>query len=116
MNSPWRMQCCDERAPEPARTGHRKPPYHLARAVQLPRRESRVWNSLRQTERTPTRAFVVQCQNEWVRSVDTGRVEERRGRRVRARFPSPLIKLDVPVSGIQLSDWLHLAAFGGGPR
>ncbi|MGA7327651.1 MAG: hypothetical protein WBX25_24945, partial [Rhodomicrobium sp.] len=23
------------------------------------------------------------------------------------RFPSPLIELDVPISGIQLSGWLH---------
>ena len=23
------------------------------------------------------------------------------------RFPSPLIKPDVPISGIRLSDWLH---------
>jgi len=23
------------------------------------------------------------------------------------RFPSPLIELDVPISGIQLSDWLR---------
>ena len=23
------------------------------------------------------------------------------------RFPSPLIELDMPISGIQLSDWLH---------
>jgi hypothetical protein len=27
MNSPWRVRCCDERAPEPARTRHREPPY-----------------------------------------------------------------------------------------
>ena len=26
------------------------------------------------------------------------------------RFPSPLIELDVPISGIQLSDWLHREA------
>ena len=25
----------------------------------------------------------------------------------RPRFPSPLIKPDVPISGIRLSDWLH---------
>ena len=30
-------------------------------------------------------------------------------------FPSPLIKPDVPISGIRLSDWLHLAAVGGAP-
>jgi hypothetical protein len=32
------------------------------------------------------------------------------------RFPSPLVKLDGPISGIQLSDWLHLATVGGAPR
>ena len=44
------------------------------------------------------------------------RVEERRGVLVAARLPSPLIKPDVPISGIRLSDWLHLATVGGGPR
>ena len=29
------------------------------------------------------------------------------------RFPSPLIKPDVPISGIRLSDWLHRAARNG---
>ena len=29
------------------------------------------------------------------------------------RFPSPLIKPDVPISGIRLSDWLHLKAHVG---
>jgi hypothetical protein len=28
------------------------------------------------------------------------------------RFPSPLIKPDVPISGIRLSDWLHREAHG----
>jgi hypothetical protein len=28
------------------------------------------------------------------------------------RFPSPLIKPDVPISGIRLSDWLHRKAHG----
>lgn len=32
------------------------------------------------------------------------------------RFPSPLIKLDVRISRIQLSDWFHREAHGGGPR
>ena len=32
------------------------------------------------------------------------------------RFPSPLIKPDVRISRIRLSDWLHLDAHGGGPR
>jgi hypothetical protein len=45
-------------------------------------------------------------------------VESRRGAvSLRAiRFPSPLVKLDGPISGIQLSDWLHLATVGGAPR
>ena len=32
-----------------------------------------------------------------------------------ALFPSPLIKPDVRISRIRLSDWFHLKAFGGGP-
>ena len=47
-------------------------------------------------------------------------VESRRGAVARPvgsfRFPSPLIKPDVPISGIRLSDWLHRKARGGGPR
>jgi hypothetical protein len=31
------------------------------------------------------------------------------------RLPSPLVKPDVRISRIRLSDWLHLAAVGGGP-
>jgi hypothetical protein len=45
-----------------------------------------------------------------------GRVEERRVTAQAFRFPSPLIKPDVPISGIRLSDRLHLAAVGGAPR
>ena len=47
------------------------------------------------------------------------RVEEGRGIRFdiveASRFPSPLIKPDVRISRIRLSDWLHLMAHGGGP-
>ncbi len=46
-----------------------------------------------------------------------GRVEEGRGGLGRAatpRFPSPLIKPDVRISRIRLSDWLHDEAFGAG--
>jgi hypothetical protein len=50
------------------------------------------------------------------RLLGSSRVEERRGDASAPRFPSPLIKLDVPVSGIQLSDWFHLATVGSGPR
>jgi hypothetical protein len=32
------------------------------------------------------------------------------------RFPSPLIKPDVRISRIRLSDWLHGEAHGGAPR
>ena len=32
------------------------------------------------------------------------------------RFPSPLVKPDVRISRIRLSDWLHLMAIGGAPR
>jgi hypothetical protein len=31
------------------------------------------------------------------------------------RLPSPLIKPDVRISRIRLSDWLHLEAHGGAP-
>ena len=48
-----------------------------------------------------------------------GRVEDGRGSLGHAaspRFPSPLIKPDVRISRIRLSDWLHPEAHGGGPR
>ena len=47
------------------------------------------------------------------------RVEEGRGIGTdwsATRFPSPLIKPDVPVSSIRLSDRLHQLAHGSGPR
>jgi hypothetical protein len=50
---------------------------------------------------------------------ERSRVEERRGNLGHAatlRFLSPLIKPDVPVSGIRLSDWIHCRAHGSGPR
>jgi hypothetical protein len=37
----------------------------------------------------------------------TSRVEERRGIAEATRFPSPLIKPDVRISRIRLSDWFH---------
>jgi len=46
------------------------------------------------------------------------RVEERRGSLGHAatlRFLSPLIKPDVPISGIRLSDWFHRKALGALP-
>src|ERR1044071_6353154 len=45
------------------------------------------------------------------------RVEDRRGglgHVATLRFPSSLIKPDVPISGIRLSDQLHRKAHGGG--
>ena len=48
-----------------------------------------------------------------------GRVEEGRSTGIllhAARFPSPLIKPDVPVSSIQLSDRLRQLAHGSGRR
>src|SRR5271166_5744705 len=48
-----------------------------------------------------------------------GRVEEGRGGLrlgQSLRFPFSLIKPDVPISGIRLSDWLHCTAHGGGAR
>src|SRR6185312_12968680 len=44
-----------------------------------------------------------------------GRVEDGRGslgHSATLRFPTPLIEPDVPISGIRLSDWLHLEAHG----
>ena len=44
-----------------------------------------------------------------------GRVEDGRGnlgRLATPRFPSPLIKPNVPISGIRLSDWFHREAHG----
>ena len=44
-----------------------------------------------------------------------GRVEDGRGNlghSATPRFPSPLIKPDVPISGIRLSDWFHREAHG----
>jgi hypothetical protein len=62
----------------------------------------------------------------WVESASTGDARRRGARRVEEgrgclghaathRFPSPLIKPDVPISGIRLSDQLHREAHGGGP-
>ena len=49
---------------------------------------------------------------------EKSKVEEGRGS-VRhsqlPRFPSPLIKPDVPISGIRLSDWLRRKAHGEDP-
>jgi hypothetical protein len=48
-----------------------------------------------------------------------GRVEDGRGSLGHAatlRFPSPLIKPNVPISGIRLSDWLHREAHGESPK
>src|SRR5947207_2130204 len=36
-----------------------------------------------------------------------GRVEDERGNGVPPRFPTPLIKPDVRISRIRLSDWIH---------
>src|SRR5262249_35430215 len=49
------------------------------------------------------------------RHVAEGRVEDGRGslgHSASLRFPSPLIKPNVPISGIRLSDWLHHKAHG----
>ena len=43
-------------------------------------------------------------------------VESRTGAVAVPRFPSPLIKPDVRISRIRLSDWFHLAAVAGAPR
>jgi len=47
------------------------------------------------------------------------RVEDGRGSLGHAatlRFPSPLVKPDVRITRIRLSDWFHRAAHGGAPR
>jgi hypothetical protein len=49
----------------------------------------------------------------------SGRVEDGRGGLglwPSPRFPSPLIKPDVPISGIRLSGWLHREARDGATR
>src|SRR5690242_12350252 len=43
------------------------------------------------------------------------RVESRTGAAAALRFPSPLIKPDVRISRIRLSDWFHPAAIDGAP-
>ena len=51
--------------------------------------------------------------------VADGRVEDGRGGLglwPSPRFPSPLIKPDVPISGIRLSGWLHREARDGATR
>ena len=59
-------------------------------------------------------AFLVTRQNKEKSRVEEGRGGLSRGQSL--RFPSPLIKPDVPISGIRLSDWLHCTAHGGGAR
>ncbi len=54
------------------------------------------------------------------RPVRVGMVESRMGAVAwglwpALRFPPPLIKPNVPISGIRLSDWLHRKAHGGRP-
>jgi hypothetical protein len=44
------------------------------------------------------------------------RVEDERGSGMSPRFSSPLIKPDVRISRIRLSDWLHCKAHGSGPK
>jgi hypothetical protein len=47
--------------------------------------------------------------------VSESRVEDGRGslgHSATPRFPSPLIKPNVPISGIRLSDWLHRETHG----
>src|SRR4051812_30202668 len=61
----------------------------------------------------------------WMEPSSTGDTRRRGARRIEdgrgglghaatLRFPSPLIKPDVRISRIRLSDWFHLAAHGGG--
>ena len=50
-----------------------------------------------------------------IRRAVSSAVESRKGAVAAPRFPSPLIKPDVPISGIRLSDRLHRTAIGGGP-
>jgi hypothetical protein len=48
-----------------------------------------------------------------------GRVEDGRGslgHSATPRFPSPLIKPNVPISGIRLSDWLHRETHAAFPK
>ena len=73
------------------------------------------WHHTDPAGRTASARQLQRC----AKTLRVGRVEEGRGSLGHAaspRFPSPLIKPDVPISGIRLSDWLHRKAHGGGPR
>ena len=70
---------------------------------------------LRPRRERPRRRRAAEQRDELARR--RGRVEDRRGglgHVATLRFPSSLIKPDVPISGIRLSDQLHRKAHGGG--
>ena len=65
----------------------------------------------------PTTLWVEPSSTGDARRLGARRVEEGRDDCSRQlRLPSPLIKPDVRVSRIRLSDWLHRRAHGGGPK
>src|ERR687898_1008877 len=65
----------------------------------------------------PTTVWVEPSSTGDARRLGARRVEEGRGDRLRQlRLPSPLVKPDVRISRIRLSDWLHRRAHGGGPK
>ena len=68
------MRCCDERAPEPARTRHRKPAYRLDDAGQIPRQENCGWGLPRQNTEAPSPAILTRYPNE--RATITGCCEK----------------------------------------
>src|SRR3954453_19877503 len=72
------------------------------------------------------RQLPAQPTTRWVEPSSTGKPRRQGARRVEdgrgglghaatLRFPSPLIKPDVRISRIRLSDWFHRAAHGGAP-
>jgi len=72
------------------------------------------WPPIARSTQCPLHAF---CDRICMAAQYVATVESRTGavvwgRRPTLRFPSPLIELDVPISGIQLSDQFHSEAFG----
>src|SRR4051794_24764151 len=79
----------------------------------LPRRTAR------QLPAQPTTRWVEPSSTGKPRRLGARRVEDGRGglgHVATPRFPSPLVKPDVRITRIRLSDWLHREAHGGGPR
>jgi hypothetical protein len=77
-----------------------------------------IWSEMRLNPQGRTRDYILRPIAATRQRLYAGRVEDGRGNlghSASPRFPSPLIKPDVRISRIRLSDWLHLVAVGGGP-